>query len=94
MPTATALPTQEVRADAVYDLATFRRLTGWGRRALRTARERGLKIKYAANRGYISGAEYHRYIETLAESEWTKGRKPAEGASGEAHHRRKRAFPT
>ena len=64
MATATILrPTLgPIRDDETYPLELFKELTGLGQSALRSARRRGLQVKYDGGRGFVEGAEYRRYL--------------------------------
>ena len=51
-----------IERGVVYPLAEFMRRTGWGRHAVRQARRQGLKVRYRANRGYVVGDDFLRYV--------------------------------
>lgn len=46
----------EIRPDALYRATEACRRLGWSATAYRTARRRGLQVKYWANRAYVTGA--------------------------------------
>ena len=51
-----------VVADAVYPQPVFMALTGLGAKALREARERGLKVCQVGNRRYVRGADWLQFL--------------------------------
>lgn len=67
MTTATTDPNW-IQRDRVYPLEEFKRITGWGRTAMQSARRDGLKVMYRANRGYVSGDAFHDFLNAKSES--------------------------
>jgi len=66
-----------IREDEIYSLSEFLRRTGWSKYALASAKERGLKVVYHGGRGIVRGADYHEFVNRLAEMDLpTPGRKP------------------
>jgi hypothetical protein len=51
-----------IRDDETYPLPLFKALTGLGQTAIRSARRRGLAVRYDGGRAFIDGAEYRRYL--------------------------------
>lgn len=47
----------------LYPLATFQKLSGMGRAALRSARRAGLEIKYVGGRAYILGKAFIDFVQ-------------------------------
>jgi hypothetical protein len=45
----------EIRPDSLYRFPEAARRLGWSSTAMRTARRRGLTVKYFANRAYVHG---------------------------------------
>lgn len=54
-----------IEPDAVYSLDEFRRRTGWGVHAVRTARRNGLRIIYTGGRAFVRGSDFLRYLDEL-----------------------------
>jgi len=51
----------------IYSLEEFKRITGLGETAMRTARQNGLTMRYSGKRGFVSGddfLEYHAKLPT------------------------------
>jgi hypothetical protein len=46
----------EIRPDSLYRYTEAARRLGWSSTAMRTARRKGLVVKYFANRCYVTGA--------------------------------------
>lgn len=64
---AAAAPTHgEIRADAVYSLSDFQRLTGLGAKATRAARRDGLSIVRIGRRSYVRGSSFLALCERKA----------------------------
>jgi hypothetical protein len=64
---ATAAPTHgEIRADAVYPLPDFQRLTGLGPKAVRAAKRDGLSVVRVGRRSYVRGISFLEYLERKA----------------------------
>lgn len=55
----------EIRADASYTLKEFSKRAGLGRDGLRSARQKGLQITRAHNRGYVIGRHWMEYLERV-----------------------------
>ena len=70
MATATASPVAAtsfgIKRGEVYSLPAFRKITGLGRAALRTARRQGLRVAYQGNRGFVSGDAFCDFIEGVS----------------------------
>ena len=45
----------EIRPDSLYRLPEAARRLGWSSTAIRTARRKGLAVRYFANRAYVVG---------------------------------------
>jgi len=52
----------EIRQDSLYRFTEAARRLGWSSTAMRTARRRGLAVKYFANRAYVAGSELVRFV--------------------------------
>lgn len=50
----------------LYPLADLQARSGMGSGALRTARQKGLKVLYTAGRGYVLGRDFIAYVEANA----------------------------
>jgi len=57
-----------IESGAAYPLPELQRRTGWGEAALRSARQSGLKLRYANGRVFALGAEVIAYLETCPTS--------------------------
>jgi hypothetical protein len=56
-------PDSGIRVDVVYPLAEFMQRARLDKAAMRTARRRGLRVRYVGRRGYVSGAEWQRFLD-------------------------------
>ena len=56
-------PDSGIRVDVVYPLAEFMQRARLDKSAMRTARRRGLRVRYVGRRGYVSGAEWQRFLD-------------------------------
>jgi hypothetical protein len=56
-----------VSTTAIYSLDALKDRLGISDTWLRTARRRGLPVRYAGKRGFIIGSEFARYLEAQAE---------------------------
>jgi hypothetical protein len=54
----------EIRPDSLYRATEACRRLGWSATAYRTARRRGLAVKYFANRAYVTGKAISDFIAT------------------------------
>ena len=61
-PPKTGGPGSAIAPDVLYPLPEFMRLTGWGRHAMRAARNRGLRVRYTGNRGFVLGGDFIAYV--------------------------------
>ena len=52
-----------VFADAVYSLPAFKEALDLKEGALKSMRDAGLKVRYVANRGYVRGEDFNKFIE-------------------------------
>lgn len=62
------MPSDFLRAisrDKAYPLAEFARQTGMNKAALRSARRAGLPVRYHGNKGFVSGADFLQWLESL-----------------------------
>lgn len=55
--------TGKIEPDVVYTLQRAMMEMNWGRAAFRTARRRGLRVKYAGRTGYVMGRDLIDYID-------------------------------
>lgn len=51
-----------IERTTVYPIAALCAIVGWNRAALRSARRAGLPIRYAGNKGFVSGSDFHEWI--------------------------------
>jgi hypothetical protein len=56
-------PDDGIRVDVIYPLAEFMKRARLDRAAMRTARRRGLRVRYVGRRGYVSGVEWQRFLD-------------------------------
>ncbi len=54
-----------IQSGTVYPLEAFKRLTGFGNHAMRTARRNGLKVRYVGGRGFVDADDFHAYLRAL-----------------------------
>lgn len=52
-----------------YPLAEFLRATGWGRHALRHARQQGLRVVRVSGRCFVRGRDFSEFLGQLSASE-------------------------
>ena len=66
-----ALPpeTGVVSTTAIYSLDALKDRLEISDTWLRTARRRGLRVRYAGKRGFVAGSEFLRYIEAEGQEE-------------------------
>lgn len=57
-----------IQAGQCYTLAEFRARTGMGEHALRTARRRGLRLRYVGRCGYVLADDWFAYLESAPDS--------------------------
>ena len=55
--------TGTIEGHVLYALPEFLRRVGWSRHALREARKRGLRVRYAARNGFILGRDFLEYLD-------------------------------
>ncbi len=68
-PSPGSRPPGVIRADEVYTLPEFKARVGFKNdAALRSARRNGLKVLYAHRHGYVRGADWLDYLESLGTS--------------------------
>jgi len=60
--------TGEIRTGSMYSLDDFRKLLGWGRIAIRTARKNGLRVIREGGRCYVLGDDAMDYFKSRAEA--------------------------
>lgn len=65
MPAATPSPGR-ISADELYTLPEIQTRLGLGKRALRTARRRGLTVRRIGRRSYVLGRDLMQYVESSA----------------------------
>lgn len=54
---------------SVYPMATFMRATGWGRHALKQARQQGLRVVKVSGRCFVRGRDFSEFLGSLSEQE-------------------------
>lgn len=52
-----------------YRLPDFLKITNMGDRALREAKDRGLRVTYSGRIGWVRGDDFHAYLGKLAEEQ-------------------------
>lgn len=57
-----AAASQPIRIDEIYPLAEFRKRTGLGRAAIRSARRKGLRISKHGRNRYVSGLDWAEFL--------------------------------
>lgn len=58
-----------IEPQVLYTLPELMARSGMGKAALRTARQAGLKVRYAGGRGYVKGSDFISYIEEHGKDE-------------------------
>ncbi len=53
-----------------YGLAELQKRTGLGKAAMRTARRKGLQVRYVAGRAFVRGEDWLSYVEQHGELEY------------------------
>jgi hypothetical protein len=66
---STADTLQPIREDASYPQDAFMRAAGWGRHALRQARQQGLRVVKVGGRNFIRGRDFSEFLGKLADAE-------------------------
>jgi hypothetical protein len=62
------MPSNDARAidrHKAYPLAEFARQTGMNKAALRSARRSGLPVRYHGNKGFVLGADFLQWLDSL-----------------------------
>ena len=59
----------EISVGSTYPLPLFQRLTGLSVWALRQARRRGLRMKVVGRRKFVTGRDWHDYLESIQDSD-------------------------
>lgn len=52
-----------------YPLSAFMQATGWGRHALKHARQQGLRVVKVSGRCFIRGRDFSEFLGTLADEQ-------------------------
>jgi hypothetical protein len=52
-----------IARDVIYRLPHFQQITNLGKAAMRQARRDGLRVVYIGNCGYVSGDDFHEFVE-------------------------------
>ena len=56
----------QIDKDSVYTLEEFRRRTGMGQFAYKTAKNQGLRIVRTAGRVFVRGADFYDYLDRIS----------------------------
>jgi hypothetical protein len=72
---ARSSPLEAISPERLYPISVLKKATGWGDRALREARNAGLKVHRRHGRCFLLGAEVIAYV--IAESEPPASASPA-----------------
>jgi hypothetical protein len=54
---------------SVYPMAAFMRHVGWGRHALKQARQQGLRVVKVSGRCFVRGRDFSEFLGSLSEQE-------------------------
>jgi hypothetical protein len=54
-----------IELGVLYPIEEFKRRTGFGSHAMRTARRNGLKVRYVGGRAFVRGDDFLSYIDKL-----------------------------
>ena len=60
---------QPIDDGRTYPLSTFMQATGWGRHALRHARQQGLRVVKVSGRCFVRGRDFSEFLGKLADSD-------------------------
>lgn len=67
--------------ERVYPLQEFMRLAGMGRTAMRSARDRGLPVKYVGRTAFVCGADFVRWLDEAGAVKRYSGQQIARGVA-------------
>jgi hypothetical protein len=65
----TADTLQPIDDGHTYPMAAFMRATGWGRHALRHARQQGLRVVKVSGRCFVRGKDFSDFLGKLADDQ-------------------------
>lgn len=60
---------QPIDDGRTYPMQAFMRATGWGRHALKHARQQGLKVVKVSGRCFVRGRDFSEFLGSLSEQE-------------------------
>jgi hypothetical protein len=60
---------QPIDDGLTYPMATFMRAAGWGRHALKQARQQGLKVVKVSGRCFVRGRDFSEFLGSLSDQE-------------------------
>ncbi len=66
---ATADTHQPIDDGKTYTMPAFMAATGWGRHALKHARQQGLRVVKVSGRCFVRGKDFSEFLGKLADSE-------------------------
>ncbi len=58
---------QPIHDGSTYPMAEFMRATGWGRHALKHARQQGLRVVKVSGRCFVRGKDFSEFLGSLSE---------------------------
>lgn len=58
---------QPIEDGRVYPLPLFMKATGWGRHAMRQARQKGLRVVRVAGRCFVRGRDFNDFLGRLGD---------------------------
>lgn len=65
----TADTLQPIADGNTYPLSAFMAATGWGRHALKHARQQGLRVVKVSGRCFVRGRDFSEFLGTLADEQ-------------------------
>ena len=63
---------QPIDDGRTYPMSSFMLATGWGRHALRQARQQGLRVVKVSGRCFVRGKDFSDFLGSIMESEVTR----------------------
>ena len=61
--TRTATSLGPIQPGTLYPLPAFKRITGFGNHAMRTARRNGLRVRYLSGRAFVHSDDFYAHLE-------------------------------
>ena len=65
MATSTMETNTAIEATKLYPLPVFKKITGLGLWAMRTARRNGLRVRYVGGKAFVMGSDFLDYLDRI-----------------------------